>query len=66
LHPPLSKEGKYENKNSKKYLESMRTKILEQLRFIEGAPSVQLQEIPPDLDNVISELVLQDEDRDKM
>lgn len=44
----------------------MRIKIMEQLRFIEGAPSVQLQEIPPDLDNVISELVGQDEDRERM
>ncbi|PWW79147.1 histone deacetylase [Tuber magnatum] len=62
LHPPLSKEGKYENKNTKKYLESMRVKIMEHLRFLDGAPSVQLQEIPPDLDNVRSELVKQEED----
>jgi histone deacetylase HOS2 len=62
LHPPLSKEGKYENKNTRKYLESMKVKIMEQLRFIDGAPSVQLQEIPPDLDNVRSELVKQEED----
>ncbi|KAG0639902.1 hypothetical protein HOY80DRAFT_885587 [Tuber brumale] len=62
LHPPLSKEGKYENKNTKKYLESMKVKIMEQLRFIDGAPSVQLQEIPPDLDNIRSELVKQEED----
>ncbi|PUU73280.1 hypothetical protein B9Z19DRAFT_1058215 [Tuber borchii] len=62
LHPPLSKEGKYENKNTRKYLESMKAKIMEQLRFIDGAPSVQLQEIPPDLDNVRSGLVKQEED----
>jgi len=40
----------------------MKAKIMEQLRFIDGAPSVQLQEIPPDLDNVRSELVKQEED----
>lgn len=61
LHPTLSKEGRYENKNTKKYLESMKIKILDQLRYIQHAPSVQLQEIPPDLDNVRSDLIKQEE-----
>jgi histone deacetylase HOS2 len=61
LHPSLSKEGRYENKNTKKYLESMKIKILDQLRYIQHAPSVQLQEIPPDLDNVRSDLIKQEE-----
>lgn len=61
LHPSLSKEGRYENKNTKKYLESVRIKIMEQLRYINGAPSVQLQEIPPDLDNVRSDLIKEEE-----
>lgn len=42
-------EGRLDNKNSKKYLESVKQDILEQLRYINYAPSVQMQEIPPDL-----------------
>ncbi|KAL7271730.1 histone deacetylase [Rhizina undulata] len=60
LHPSLSKEGKFENKHSKKYVETMRIKIMEQLRYINGAPSVQMTEIPPDLDQVKSGLVSSD------
>ncbi|ANB13365.1 histone deacetylase HOS2 [Sugiyamaella lignohabitans] len=48
LHPNLS--GKLENKNTRKYLESVKTQVLEQLRFLNGAPSVQMQIIPPDIE----------------
>ncbi|CAN3356014.1 probable histone deacetylase Hos2p [Diutina catenulata] len=47
LHPQL--EGRIDNKNSKKYLEAVKTTILEQLRDLGHAPSVQMQQIPPDL-----------------
>lgn len=48
LHPVLS--GKVDNKNTRKYLESVKINILEQLRFLNGAPSVEMQAIPPDLE----------------
>lgn len=47
LFPNLA--GKIDNKNSRKYLESVKTQIMEQLRFLNGAPSVQMQDVPPDL-----------------
>lgn len=47
LHPPIS--GRVENQNTRKDLERIRVGILERLRFMHGAPSVQMQEIPPDL-----------------
>jgi len=49
LHPDLASSNKHENKNTRKHLEMARQKILEQLRYLKGAPSVQMQEIPPDL-----------------
>jgi histone deacetylase HOS2 len=49
LFPPLSEFRKYDNRNSKPYLESLVQGIREQLRYVEGSPSVQMQHIPPDL-----------------
>ena len=49
LHPPLSSQGRYENKNTKRTLDVVKQKVFDQLRYITGAPSVQMQEIPPDL-----------------
>ncbi|KAL6713909.1 histone deacetylase [Lecanora helva] len=49
LFPDLSSLGRYENKNSRVYLESVVMGIQEQLRYLHGAPSVQMQHIPPDL-----------------
>lgn len=49
LFPDLSIGGRYENKNSRVYLESVVMGIHEQLRYLQGAPSVQMQHIPPDL-----------------
>ncbi|KAF3920025.1 hypothetical protein ABW21_db0204204 [Orbilia brochopaga] len=48
LHPDLA-SSKHENKNTRKHLELARQKVLEQLRYLKGAPSVQMQEIPPDI-----------------
>ncbi|PRT54582.1 putative histone deacetylase HOS2 [Wickerhamiella sorbophila] len=47
LFPQLS--GLVENHNSRGYLESVHSQVLEQLRYLNGAPSVQMQAIPPDL-----------------
>ncbi|KAG0249529.1 histone deacetylase [Mortierella polycephala] len=47
LHPHLS--GKVENMNTMQYIRNLRIKVLEHLRFLNGAPSVQMQEIPPDV-----------------
>lgn len=47
LNPSLS--GLIENKNTKAYLDSVHTAVIEQLRYLNGAPSVQMQEIPPDI-----------------
>ncbi|CAH7690083.1 hypothetical protein PPACK8108_LOCUS25322 [Phakopsora pachyrhizi] len=41
--------SKADNSNSKKTLESLRISILERLRYMHGAPSVQMQQIPPSL-----------------
>lgn len=50
LHPDLSSgRNRVENLNTKKSLERIRIGILERLRFMHGAPSVALQEIPPGL-----------------
>ncbi|WVF66795.1 hypothetical protein IAT40_001537 [Kwoniella sp. CBS 6097] len=47
LHPPLT--GKIQNLNTRQSLERIRITIREKLRYLGGAPSVQMQEIPPDL-----------------
>lgn len=47
---------RYENKNSRVYLESVVMGIMEQLRYLQGAPSVQMQHIPPDLGGLRDEL----------
>ncbi|KAJ5130372.1 Histone deacetylase superfamily [Penicillium bovifimosum] len=49
LFPPLSEMRKLENKNSRAYLEGLVEAVHEQLRYIKGAPSVQMSFIPPDI-----------------
>lgn len=65
LHPKLS--VKMENQNNPRYLESVRIKALEQLRYLHGAPSVQMQEIPPDIEVLLEDgdNALEDERNDK-
>jgi histone deacetylase HOS2 len=48
LFPPLH-ETKYSNQNPQDYLDKIITKVNEELRFMQGAPSVQMQYIPPDI-----------------
>ena len=45
LHLP---PGTTENQNSREGLEEIKVQILSQLGQIQGAPSVQMQEVPPD------------------
>lgn len=47
LHPPLT--GKVENQNTPASLQRIIASIRTKLRYLQGAPSVALQEIPPDL-----------------
>ncbi len=47
LHPSLT--GHIQNLNTRHSLERIRVTIREKLRYMKGAPSVQMQEIPPDL-----------------
>ncbi|KAL9122656.1 MAG: hypothetical protein Q9187_000778 [Circinaria calcarea] len=56
LFPPLSESKRYDNRNSRQYLESVVMGIREQLRYVEGSPSVQMQVIPPDLGPVREEV----------
>lgn len=58
LHPPLT--GHIQNLNTKQSLERIRVTIREKLRYLNGAPSVQMQEIPPDLMGFLA-----DEERNK-
>ena len=45
----LKLDGRVENKNNRDYLEKVHSSILERLRYLDSAPSVQMQEIPPDI-----------------
>jgi hypothetical protein len=56
LHPPLT--GKVENQNSPASLQRITISIRNKLRFLQGAPSVAMQEIPPDIQGLLA-----DEDR---
>ena len=56
LHPPLT--GKVDNQNTPASLQRIITSIRTKLRYLQGAPSVAMQEIPPSLS-----AWLEDEDR---
>ncbi|KAI0345000.1 hypothetical protein BDW22DRAFT_1353821 [Trametopsis cervina] len=58
LHPPLT--GKVENQNTPASLQRITTSIRTKLRYLQGAPSVALQDIPPNLAGW-----LDDEDRSR-
>ncbi|EFI28465.1 histone deacetylase-3 [Coprinopsis cinerea okayama7 len=52
LHPPLT--GKVDNQNSPASLQRIQIAIKTKLRYLQGAPSVQMQEIPPDLQGLMA------------
>ncbi|GAA5980918.1 hypothetical protein JCM11641_005484 [Rhodosporidiobolus odoratus] len=50
LHPELAGgRNRLENLNSRKQLERIRVGVLERLRYMHGAPGVQMSEVPPSL-----------------
>lgn len=55
LHPNLGSGSGFENLNTRKYLENVRIKCMETLRFLNGAPSVEMSLIPPDIEGIKSE-----------
>lgn len=69
LHPPLSSAGRYENKNTRRTLDAVKQKVIEQLRYINSSPSVQMCEIPDDIvglqEEVSQRIMEEDQDRDK-
>ncbi|KAL1410193.1 histone deacetylase [Vanrija albida] len=63
LHPPLT--GRIHNFNTRQSLERIRMSIREKLRYMNGAPSVQMQEIPPDLMGFLEAEERSKEERDE-
>ncbi|CAE6434737.1 unnamed protein product [Rhizoctonia solani] len=53
LHPQIVR--KVENMNTPRSLQNLRIAITEKLRYLNGAPSVQMQEIPPDLEGLLDD-----------
>lgn len=53
LHPPLT--GKVDNQNSPTSLQRITMNIRNKLRYLQGAPSVALQEIPPDIQGLLAD-----------
>ena len=41
-----------ENANTRQYLEQVKQQVFENLRLLNGAPGVQMQQVPPDLGRV--------------
>ncbi|PWN91527.1 putative HOS2-putative histone deacetylase [Acaromyces ingoldii] len=63
LHEPL--QARVENNNSRASLEKIRRECLEQLRYLHGAPSVQMHELPPDMHGGWIEEEAMKDDKDK-
>jgi hypothetical protein len=63
LHPPLT--GKVDNQNSPASLQRITTSIRSKLRYLQGAPSVAMQEIPPDLQGFLEEEEQNAEEKDE-
>jgi len=58
------KPGSGDNANTEASLEAVRIELLEQLRGLQGAPGVQMQEVPPDFRIVGGDTDKEDEDED--
>ena len=63
LHPPLT--GHVENQNSAASLQKITIGIRTKLRYLQGAPSVAMQEIPPDLEGLLADEDKTVEERDE-
>ncbi|KAJ9104016.1 hypothetical protein QFC19_004150 [Naganishia cerealis] len=68
LHPTLNNSLLIPNKNTYSDLEALKRKIHEQLRVLNGAPSIQMQEIPPSITGQTEEGddALEDEEEDAL
>lgn len=53
-----------ENQNSREYLDKVKSKVLEQLRQLEGAPSVQMRHMPPSFWSEAAETDTDEDDND--
>ncbi|GAA5879150.1 hypothetical protein JCM1840_006210 [Sporobolomyces johnsonii] len=63
LHPELAGgRNRVENMNERKQLERIRVAVLERLRYMHGAPSVMMSEVPPGLAQWVQE---EEEEGDK-
>lgn len=47
LHPDVSM--RIENQNPRPYLDSIKQAVIENLRILPHSPSVQMQQVPPDM-----------------
>ena len=47
LHPDVS--TKIENQNTRQYLETIKATVIDNLRLLPHSPSVQMQQVPPDM-----------------
>ncbi|KAH7890088.1 hypothetical protein F5I97DRAFT_1802154 [Phlebopus sp. FC_14] len=63
LHPPLT--GQVENQNSAASLQKIMISIRNKLRYLQGAPSVAMQEIPPDLEGLLADEERNQEEKDE-
>ncbi|KAI6017546.1 hypothetical protein BKA83DRAFT_678304 [Pisolithus microcarpus] len=63
LHPPLT--GRVENQNTPASLQKITISIRNKLRYLQGAPSVAMQEIPPDLEGLLADEDKNQEERDE-
>lgn len=63
LHPPLT--GRVENQNSPASLQKITIGIRNKLRYLQGAPSVAMQEIPPDLEGLLADEERTQEEKDE-
>ncbi|KAI6011159.1 hypothetical protein BKA83DRAFT_4067764, partial [Pisolithus microcarpus] len=63
LRPPLT--GRVENQNTPASLQKITISIRNKLRYLQGAPSVAMQEIPPDLEGLLADEDKNQEERDE-
>ena len=47
LHPDVS--TKIENQNTRQYLDTIKATVIDNLRLLPHSPSVQMQQVPPDM-----------------
>ncbi|KAF7322165.1 Hist-deacetyl domain-containing protein [Mycena kentingensis (nom. inval.)] len=63
LHPTLLTQDGKKNENKPADMERMTAALLQKLRYLQGAPSVQMQDIPPDIQGFLKEEERTEEER---